>query len=44
MKEKLRRKITVTSSLKEISTEQLRNRVVVLRYGIRLQDRYLKTT
>ncbi len=64
MKEKLRRGITVASSVNEISTDHLRNRVVVRggrgvirpppptpfyslpskRYGLRLLDRYLKTT
>jgi hypothetical protein len=49
-----RRKITVTSSFNETSTDQLGNRVVVRREGvtppapapffIRLLDRYLKTT
>jgi hypothetical protein len=54
MRETPRRKITVTSSFNEISTDQLGYRVVVKGGGVtlpvptpfcsRLLDRYLKTT
>jgi hypothetical protein len=51
MKETPRRRITVTSSSNEISTDQLGNRVVVrvaraspISLCSRLLDRYVKTT